>query len=278
MHLQRWARNSWREPLATISTKRCIDTARVYQSGFADYITLDQKAPMSQLCLEIVKGFFTLVAVVLGSYVGLCIYFRQKEYELVKQRYLEGGVDIVATQLETSLGVVSHNWARCLQVCKSFRDTGEDFDVKELDRGFLVLDNSKFQHVAHHRVSSLLQSQVIWDKFQSAMAYASSANSIITQEVPEAMRMRCTTNRTPRDHASMGQKMIEDLSRVHDKSFKFAVLVRELHALSLMLEQEKLNLKAIATFSQRVEVQQVIQRLTTQVPEASELGHAQNVV
>jgi len=233
---------------------------------------------MSQLCLEIVKGLFTLTAVALGSYVALRVYFRQKEYELVKQRYLEGGVDIVAAQLETSLGVVSHNWARCLQVCKSFRDTGEDFDVKELDRGFLVLDASKFQHVAHHRVGSLLQSQVVWDKFQSAMAYASSANSMITQEVPEAMRMRCTTNRNLLDHASMGRTMIEDLSRVHDKGFKFDVLARELHALSLMLEQEKLNLKAIATFSQRVEVQQLIQRLTTQVPEASELEHAQDVV
>lgn len=233
---------------------------------------------MSQLCLEIVKGLFTLAAVALGSYVALRVYFRQKEYELVKQRYLEGGVDIVAAQLETSLGVVSHNWARCLQVCKSFRDTGEDFDLKELDRGFLVLDASKFQHVAHHRVGSLLQSQVVWDKFQSAMAYASSANSMITQEVPEAMRMLCTTNRNPLDHASMGRRMVEDLRRVHDKSFKFAVLERELHALSLMLEQEKLNWKAIATFSQRVEVQQLIQRLTAQVLEASELEHAQDVV
>jgi hypothetical protein len=40
MHRQRLARNSWREPLATISTKRFIDTVRVYQPGFAVYITL----------------------------------------------------------------------------------------------------------------------------------------------------------------------------------------------------------------------------------------------
>jgi hypothetical protein len=32
-----------RKPLATISTKRCIDTVRVYQPGFAVYITLDGK-------------------------------------------------------------------------------------------------------------------------------------------------------------------------------------------------------------------------------------------
>jgi hypothetical protein len=39
-HLQRLARNPWRKPLATISTKGCIDTDRVYQPGFAVYITL----------------------------------------------------------------------------------------------------------------------------------------------------------------------------------------------------------------------------------------------
>jgi hypothetical protein len=41
MHMQNLARNPWRKPLATISTKRCIATARVYQPGFAVYITLD---------------------------------------------------------------------------------------------------------------------------------------------------------------------------------------------------------------------------------------------
>jgi hypothetical protein len=40
MHIQCLALTPWREPLATISTKRCIDTGRVYQPGFAIYITL----------------------------------------------------------------------------------------------------------------------------------------------------------------------------------------------------------------------------------------------
>jgi hypothetical protein len=31
MHLQRLAYNPWHKPLATISTKRCIDMGRVYQ-------------------------------------------------------------------------------------------------------------------------------------------------------------------------------------------------------------------------------------------------------
>jgi hypothetical protein len=40
MYRQHLARNPWRKPLATISTKRSIYTTRVYQPDFAVYITL----------------------------------------------------------------------------------------------------------------------------------------------------------------------------------------------------------------------------------------------
>jgi hypothetical protein len=38
MHVHRLASNPWRKSLATISTKGCIDTGRLYQPGFAVYI------------------------------------------------------------------------------------------------------------------------------------------------------------------------------------------------------------------------------------------------
>ncbi|WP_142818630.1 hypothetical protein [Rhodoferax sediminis] len=222
---------------------------------------------MLQVCIELLRGAFTLVAVALGSSIALRVYFRQKEYELVKQRYLEGGVDVVAAEIESVLGVVSHNWARCLQVCKSFRDTAENFDIKELERGFLDLDNSKFQQIAHLRISSLLQSQVVWNTFQSAMAYASSANAMITKEMPEAMRLRCTTGRIAVSHGSMADTMLVNLQELHNDGFRYTPLIRELHALSRMLEAEKLKLKAVAQFSTRPEVQHLIERLRTAFPD-----------
>ncbi|MDZ7593487.1 MAG: hypothetical protein U0932_02435 [Thiobacillus sp.] len=222
---------------------------------------------MSQICIELIKGAFTLAAVALGAVIALRVYFRQKEYELVKQRYLEGGVDVIASEIESAFGVASHNWARCLQVCKSFRDTGANFDMKELERGFLDLDNSQFQQIAHHRIGSLIQSQVIWETFQSAMAYASSANATYTKEVPETIRLRCTTDLIDHDQASMANTMLDNLRELHDSSFKYAPIMRELHVLSLMLEAERLNLKKIANFSKRREVQQLIDRLHAAFPE-----------
>jgi hypothetical protein len=52
MHIQRLAQNPWRKPLATISTKRCIDTDRVYQPGFAVYITLGRLENTSSMDTE----------------------------------------------------------------------------------------------------------------------------------------------------------------------------------------------------------------------------------
>lgn len=208
-----------------------------------------------------------MMAVAIGASIALHSYFRQKEYELVKQRYLDGGVDVVASELELTLGIVCHNWARCSQVCKSFRDSGVNFDIKELERGFLDMDSSHFQQIAHHRVNSLIQSEVIWEAFQVAMAYAASANNMFTKEVPEAIRLRCTTNLIAEDQASMANTMLDDLRECHDNGFKYALIIRELYALSLMLEAEKLNIKAIAKFSKRREVQQLIERLRTSFPD-----------
>ncbi|MCX7192421.1 MAG: hypothetical protein NTY60_02145 [Proteobacteria bacterium] len=214
-----------------------------------------------------IKGAFTLVAVALGAFIALQVYFRQKEYELIKQRYLEGGVDVVASELESTLGVVSHNWARCLHVCKSFRDVGANFDIKEIERGFLNIDSSHFQQIAHHRISSLINSDIIWESFQLAMAYADSANSMFTKEMPETIRLRCTTDLMTQDHESMANAMLDNLRETNERGFKYALITRELHALGLMLEVEKLNIKAITKFSKRHEVQQLIERLRAAFPE-----------
>src|SRR5882762_1001234 len=146
----------------------------------------------SSICVEIVKGLFTLAAVVVGAGIGMWAYFRQKEYELVKQRYLEGAIDVVSSELEHALGVVSHNWARCLNIVKAYRDQQGDFDVAELARGFLDLDASKFHRIAHHRLHTLLGTSLVWDVYQLAMAHCSNVNTVITKEIPDTIRVKLT--------------------------------------------------------------------------------------
>lgn len=225
---------------------------------------------MTPLQIELMKGVFTLVAVALGSVVALYAYFRQKQYELAKQRYLEEGIDAVAAEIEHAMGVVSHNYARALQLCRAFRDYGDKFDAKDLERGFLELDSSNFRQVANHRVSSLLQSQVVWRAFQAVMAYANSANAFISKEIPDAMRLLAIEPSKLSGRKEQSEHMVESLRARHDSGFEHATLMRELHALALLVEAQRLSLKGIAKFSRARETIDLVKRLEAAYPQEEE--------
>ena len=216
---------------------------------------------MNAFLLEVVKGLFTLTAVAVGSLVALRVYFRQKEYELTKQRYLEEGIDVVASEVEAALGIVSHNYARSLQLCKGFRDSKGTFQVSDLEKGYLPLDRSKFHQVAHHRIGALLGDEVVWKVYQSAMAYASSADSLIAQQIPEAVRILSGREEDLFNRATASEHMFAELTATHTEGFKYASLLRELHAVSLLLEAERLDLKAVARFRDRQDAKAVVARL-----------------
>src|SRR5258706_90695 len=131
---------------------------------------------LSTIQVEVIRAVVTLAAAGLAAWVALTFFFRQKEYELIKQRYLEGGIDVIAADVENALGATSHNWARCLHLVKLYRDETSDFDPKELEREFLELDKSNFSRVAHHRIGALVGSQIIWQVYQLAFSYATNAN------------------------------------------------------------------------------------------------------
>lgn len=222
---------------------------------------------MTPFQLEVAKAVLSLLTVIGGSTFAVWLYFRQKEYELVKQRYLEGAVDVLISQLETALGVVSHNFGSSLQIVKSFRDAGEHFKPKLLSYGFLQLDSSRFHQHANHRLETLLGSKLAWTVFQSAMAHAMTTNAVITIEIPEAMRIKRTTNVISRSEKEIAEKMVAELKEYHDAGHKYFFLVAELHYLGRLLETEKLSLSAIASFREREEVKQLLGRLSAAFPD-----------
>lgn len=237
----------------------------MYPASSAGYITLDRMTPVQ---LELLKGVFTLLAVGLGSGIGFFAYFRQKEYELTKQRYLEEGVDVVAAELQNAQGVVSHNFARALQLCRQYRDLGSHFDKEELSRGFLELDKSKFVQTANYRVGSLIGDQIIWESFQSALAHAASANAFMSQEIPDAMRILSESPEGARDRSDDARRIIDDLRDNHDAAFRYGVLGRELHVLSVLLEGTRMSKKAVAKFRDRSDVRELVQKLRVTYAEA----------
>jgi hypothetical protein len=232
---------------------------------------------MPDLCTELLRGTLSIAAIAAGSFVALRMYFRQKEYELVKQRYLEQSVDAIAAHVEECLGIVSHNYARTLQLVKSFRDAEIEFDLSELARGFLELHSSQFNQIAHHRLETLIGSKIVWHVYQTTLAACSAANAQIVREFPQAMRVKQTTDRIAASHEEMVATMVRDIRAVHDGTFRYAKLLAELHFLSRLLEVERLGFEAISEFHHRTDVRNMVARLKSAFSDDPDIGPADDV-
>ena len=211
--------------------------------------------------LEYIKALGPIAALLFGPWIAMLVYYRQKEYETTKQRYLEGCLDVIAGQLQATLGTVSHNYARCMSLCKAYRDYGDEFDATELGKGFRELDNSKFHQTEHYRLRTLIQSDTAWLFYQAALAYAVSADATLSKEIPDALRILSKKPEGVRDRKADAEKMIGDAHALHDRSFVYATLQSELNALAAILEREKLGKAEVQAFSARPEVKKAVERL-----------------
>lgn len=215
------------------------------------------------ICQELFKALLTLLVGLTIAGVGLWIYFRQKEYELVKQRYLEQSIDVLASELESALGTFSHNWARCLQILKEYRDMEEHFEPEQLFSGFLKFESSRFQRIAHHRLRSLIQSDVIWNVCQLALAFATAANAKAASEIPAVIKARLKGQATQAPHAVIVEAGFAEMKKLDEKSHKFAHLLSALQAIAEELEKQRLNFKSLKTFAGRPAIQKAISDLAT---------------
>lgn len=224
---------------------------------------------------EVTRGGTIIAAACLGAWLGVKVFLRQKEYDLVKQRYLEGGIDVVAAHQEEALGIFHHNWARCLQLVKMFRDAQESFELDQLKEGFLELDSSKFHAIPHHRLQILVRAQVFWEVYQLALAFAANANAKITKEIPETIRLKLTTNKLNADIKHIADESFKYLKELEEQSHKFSILTRELEALAGLLQTENLTFKNVLKFNEKPEVKASVERLKKEF--ANELEARSNV-
>lgn len=224
----------------------------------------DVNTPMHSLSTEVVRGVFTLLAVIIGSTIALRGYFRQKEYELTKQRYLEEGIDLVEASLKDAIGVLSHNYARSLELCRAFKNLGAKISVAELDKGYIALSAEKFQQIAHTRVSTLTGTALIWEIYQEALADIEHANSVISHEIPNSIRVSLEKGEALYNHNNSADLMAKTAREQHDVQFRYQNFFIELHRLGVILERVKMSLKFVAKFQNKKDVQEILEKLRSE--------------
>jgi len=221
----------------------------------------------TEICIVLLEGTFTLIAALLTAWFALFFYHKQKEYELVKQRYLDGSVDVIASEIDDSLGVFNHNWARCLNVLKKYRDMEQDFDIKDLDIGFIDYEARHFHQIAHYRLHALTGSLCYWHMYQKIMAFVTNNIAIMQHEIPDTIKTKLTSEAIEADHQIIVEDAFKLLRKIQKKSHEFAHFSEELHTIAAILEQEKLSVKKVKDFKEKDEIKNSINNINTRYKE-----------
>jgi hypothetical protein len=82
----------------------------------------------------------TLLVVIFTALLGLLVYFRQKEREPVRQRYLDNGIDLIVDNISAAWQLFQQNWARCLLLLKTYQDLKNDTPPAMYKKPFFKAD------------------------------------------------------------------------------------------------------------------------------------------
>jgi len=215
---------------------------------------------------SVISGLFAVLAAYIAASFALSHYFRQKEYEIVKQRYLENGIDKIVSGLEINFNNLRHNWARSLFLVQQFRDYGEHFDITELDKGFLEIYPADFERVANHRIEYLTKSEVIWLAFQLSLVFAKKSNDVITKELPKVMEIKNDIEEEE-ERRAVAVSMYGELTKINDNIEKYELVIDKLMVISSALEREKLGFDNISRFSRLYVVREALEYIEKEFKE-----------
>lgn len=214
-----------------------------------------------KLINESLRIVASLLAGLTLAYFGLRAYFRQKEYELVKQRYLDQCLDIVAGELEEITSVLLNNWSRSLELVKELRDSPGNFDKSHLDQGFLPLRGSNFNHAAHHRLKALVQSQIIWNCYQLALSRHMTLNGVAAKEIPHAISEFIAGRLPSATPHEIAEAAFEQLEPMVNKSNEFALLQDAIQRIAGRFERSDLSFKDVESFAEQDSVRLIVKEL-----------------
>jgi hypothetical protein len=206
-----------------------------------------------------------LIGVYIVYRFGLRAYFSQREFENVRLRYLDAGLDLASSQVEYALGIFRFNWALLLRYAKLCRELNAPFDAADFFAQFRELDQAQFQITPAHRIKALLPSEAIWDAYQQVFSFVGTANDKIKADFGPALEMLSRNPSNP-DRAGIVLEAENLAHELNDASKKFYVYLSELNNLAQVFEQEQFKRKDLQKFSRRKDVREIVARLEARFP------------
>ena len=199
-----------------------------------------------------------------SAIVGLVIYFKQKQYELVRNRYLDNGVDVLLAHVEYALGIFRHNWARSLNVLKHFRDMGADIPPDLYKSGFLELEPVAYKTAHTFFLKEITGSDNFPNVLQLLFSFVHNSNALFNYDLCSVVRISVegsieTKINIPKNE--IVESYFTKLEELNTECNKFYIFQSVLHDISRALSQEHFSFKTIEDFRNHEVVKKSIETL-----------------
>jgi hypothetical protein len=197
---------------------------------------------------------------------ALAAYFRQKEFENVRARYLDQGVELACSQVDYALGVFRHNWMLMLRAMKQYREAEQLVPFDDLLNQLREVDQSRFQLTPVYKIQTLVGNGIFWIAYQKVFAFVGTANETIKADFALALRGMLQQPNHPRK-AEFLRTAEDTAARLNRDAQRFYSVVGELQNLAEILERDNLSRKSIKEFGARSDVRDLVARVSGLFPE-----------
>lgn len=213
-------------------------------------------------------GPLTTIGVALLAYLlGQRTYRNQKEYELVRSRYLDGGVDRFAANVDYALGAVRHNFARTLQILKLFRDVHikESADLATRS-SFRLIEPEKLDLLAGYRVQMLTGDTLYGRAHGLLFGFSNAAENFFVNDAGALIRLVASGEISITDKPQVFERVLAEAQRYQSESDRFYKLFYRLQELGRLLERRHLSFRELDEFRESPEVKAIGAKLLALFP------------
>lgn len=221
---------------------------------------------MSGNVTSILSIFAQPVATILGAILvlvgaplfGIWVYFKQKEYETIRHRYLDDGIAVIIRQVEYALDVFQYNWARSIYLLKTYRDLGINTPPELYNSGFISIDKPiSLEASRHYLLREIIGDKVFFDVHQLLAVFLHDADNLFTVDLCSAIRISLKGGKgsiTIDPPEKIYEEFIKALEKKDKEGQLFYFLLGNLKMLESLLSKKHYSFKSINKFRDYPEV------------------------
>jgi hypothetical protein len=221
----------------------------------------------------VVEPLTTVGAVLLAFFLGRWTYLWQKEHELVRIRYLEGGVDRFAGNIDYALGAIRYNLARTLHILKLYRDVDVDEAAALAARSsFRSIEADRMDLEAGYRLQMLTRNPAYGRAQGLLFAFADAAEYFFVNDVGALVRLVAAGKVSVEDQPKVLERAVEEAKSYEERAARFYTLFYRLQELGRLLERRNISFRKLDEFAEDSEVRRISAKIEELFPPEEEIS------